>query len=136
VVNNDVGVPPVAPVPPLISVVKVPSPLSLPNGPGPVTYTYTTKNIGTVPMTDVTLVGDTCSPIVLTSGDTNNDSKLDLKETWVYHCTKTLTETTKNTVVAKGYANGLMAIDSASAVVVVGLPIVPPLINITKRPIP
>ncbi len=136
VVNNDIGAPPVAPVPPLISVVKVPSPLNLPAGPGPVTYTYTVKNIGTVPMTDVTLVGDTCSPIVLSYGDTNNDSKLDLNETWIYHCTKTLTQTTKNTVVATGHANGLTAVDVASAIVVVGKPIVPPLIHVVKVPDP
>ncbi len=136
VVNDDMGVPPVAPVPPLIDVVKVPSPLALPSGPGSVTYTYTARNIGTVPMTDVTLVGDTCSPIVLASGDTNGDSKLDVNETWVYRCIKTISQTTINTVVATGHANGLTAIDVASARVVVGSPIVPPLIHITKVPDP
>ncbi len=136
ITNDDIGAPPVPPVPPLISVVKVPSPLALPAGSGSVTYTYTAKNIGTVPMTDVTLIGDTCSPIVLASGDTNGDSKLDVNETWVYRCTKTLTKTTINTVVATGHANGLTAVDIANATVVVGLPIVPPLINITKVPSP
>ncbi|MDP2668229.1 MAG: ice-binding family protein, partial [bacterium] len=47
--------------PPLIDVLKVPNPLALPNGPGPVTYTYTLRNIGIVPVTNVTMVGDTCS---------------------------------------------------------------------------
>lgn len=136
VVNDDVGAPPVAPVPPFISVVKVPTPLALTAGPGLVKYAYTVKNMGTVPMTDVALVGDTCSPIVLGSGDTNNNSKLDVTETWVYSCSKTLTETTKNTVVATGYANGLTAVDVASATVVVGLPVVPPLIHVTKTPNP
>jgi LPXTG-motif cell wall-anchored protein len=136
VVNDDIGAPAIAPVPPLIDVVKVPDPLALPGGPGSVTYTYTTRNIGTVPMTDVTLVGDTCSPIVLVSGDTNNDSKLDVSETWVYRCTKIISETTKNTVVATGHANGLNAVDVANATVVVGLPIVPPLIHVTKVPSP
>jgi len=132
VTNDDIGAPAVSPVPPIIDVVKVPSPLALPGGPGLVTYTYTTKNIGTVPMTDVTLIGDTCSPIVLVSGDTNGDSKLDVSETWTYTCSKTITQTTKNTVVATGHANGLNAVDVASATVVVGLPIVPPLIHVTK----
>ncbi|MDO8571416.1 MAG: ice-binding family protein, partial [bacterium] len=37
--NDDIGAPVVVPpVPPIINVVKVPSPLALPNGPGPVTY--------------------------------------------------------------------------------------------------
>lgn len=137
ITNNDIGVPVVVPpVPPLIDVVKVPSPLALPNGPGLVQYTYTARNIGTVPMTNVTMVGDSCSPINLVSGDTNKDSKLDVNETWVYRCSTTLSETHTNTVVATGWANGLSAVDIASATVVVGVPIVPPLIHITKVPSP
>jgi len=137
VTNNDIGAPAVVPlVPPLIDVVKVPSPLSLPNGPGLVTYTYTLRNIGTVPVTDITMVGDTCSPINRISGDTNNDSKLDLNETWVYTCATTLQATHTNIVTATGWANGLSATDIASAQVIVGLPIVPPLIHVTKVPSP
>jgi hypothetical protein len=137
ITNNDIGAPVATPpVPPLIDVVKVPSPLSLPNGPGPVKYTYTLTNVGTVPVTDITMVGDTCSPIVLASGDTNADNKLDLNETWVYACSTTLTETHTNTVVATGWANGISAIDIASATVIVGKPVVPPLIHITKVPNP
>jgi len=137
VTNDDIGAPvSVLPVPPLIDVVKVPSPLSLPNGPGTVNYTYTLKNIGTVPVTDITMVGDTCGPIVLSSGDTNSDAKLDVNETWVYRCSTTLTETHTNTVTTHGWANGLSTVDIASATVVVGKPIVPPLIHITKIPSP
>ncbi len=134
VTNNDIGAPVVPPVPPLIDVVKVASPLSLPLGPGLVKYTYTLRNIGTVPVSSITMVGDTCSPIVLVSGDTNGDSKLDLNETWVHTCSTTLTETHTNTVVATGWANGISAVDIASANVVVGLPIVPPLIHVVKTP--
>src|SRR3989338_9599954 len=83
VTNNDIGSPlPV--VPPLIDVVKTASPLSLPLGAGPVIYTYTLRNIGTVPVTNITMVGDTCSPIVLNSGDVNSNSVLEVSETWVY----------------------------------------------------
>lgn len=135
ITNNDIGAPVVVPpVPPLIDVVKVPSPLALPNGPGTVTYTYTLHNIGTVPVTDVTMVGDTCSPIILASGDTNNDVKLDVSETWTYRCSTTLSATHTNTVVATGWANGISATDIASATVVVGEPIVPPLIHLVKKP--
>jgi len=137
ITNNDIGAPVVAPpVPPLIDVVKVPNPLTLPNGPGAVNYTYTLRNIGTVPVTDVTMVGDTCSPINLVSGDANGDSKLDVNEIWVYNCSKTITETHTNTVVATGWANGISATDIASATVVVGTPAVPPLIKVTKVPSP
>lgn len=135
--NNDIGPAVVVPpVPPLIDVVKVPSPLSLPSGPGSVLYTYTTRNIGTVPMTNVALVGDTCSPIVLQSGDTDGDNQLDVTETWIFTCTTTLTATHTNTVVATGWANGLSATDIASATVIVGIPVVPPLIHLTKVPSP
>jgi len=122
--------------PPLISVVKVPTPLALPSGPGSVTYTYTVNNIGVEPMTNVTLVGDTCSPINLASGDTNADTTLDLTETWIYTCSTTLSATHTNTVVATGWANGISATDIASATVVVGIPVIPPLIHVTKIPNP
>lgn len=124
------------PVPPLIDVVKVPSPLALPAGPGPVTYTYTLRNIGTVPVSNITMVGDTCSPIILASGDTNADTKLDVNETWIYKCSTTLSQTHTNTIVATGWANGISATDIANATVVVGLPVVPPLIHVTKIPNP
>ncbi|HSR89390.1 MAG TPA: ice-binding family protein [Candidatus Udaeobacter sp.] len=136
ITNNDIGSPLVPVVPPLIDVVKVPNPLALPNGPGNVTYTYTVRNIGTVPMTDVTMVGDTCAPVSLISGDTNNDGRLDVNETWIYTCTTQLSETHTNTVVATGWANGISAVDIASANVVVGQSIVPPLIHVTKVPNP
>jgi uncharacterized repeat protein (TIGR01451 family) len=137
VTNNDIGPAVIVPpVPPLIDVVKVPNPLALPSGPGSVTYTYTLRNVGTVPVTNVTMVGDTCSPIVRISGDTDGDNQLDLTEVWVHTCTTTLTETHTNTVVATGWANGLSAVDVASATVVVGVPVVPPLIHVTKIPNP
>ncbi len=137
VTNNDIGAPViVAPIPPLIEVVKVPTPLALPSGPGPVTYTYTLRNIGLVPVSTITMVGDTCLPIILVSGDSNSDSKLDVNETWTYRCTTTLTETHTSTVVATGWANGVSAVDIASATVVVGVPVVPPLIHVTKVPSP
>lgn len=123
-------------VPPLIEVVKVPSPLALPAGPGLVTYTYTLRNIGTVPVTDVTMIDDSCSPANLISGDTNADAKLDMAETWVYRCTATLSKTHTNTVVATGWANNISTTDLASATVVVGGSVVPPLIHITKVPNP
>jgi hypothetical protein len=139
ITNNDIGqsgggmiFPPA--IPPFIDVVKVPSVFSIPNGPGNVLYTYTVRNIGTVPMTNITMVGDTCSPIVLISGDTNNDAKLDVNETWVHTCTSTLYATHTNTVVATGWANSISAIDVASATVVVGAPVVAPLIHLTKVP--
>jgi len=137
ITNNDIGPAIVVPpVPPLIEIVKVPAPLSLPAGPGSVLYTYTLHNIGTVPVNTVKLLGDTCSPIVRQSGDLNSNNILEVNETWVYTCATTLPATHTNTVTATGWANGIMATDIASATVVVGQPIVPPLIHITKTPSP
>ncbi len=136
ITNDDIGTPVVVPpVPPLIDVVKVPSPLALPDGPGSVKYTYTLRNVGVVSVADITMVGDSCEPIQFDSGDTNGDNMLQTSETWVYDCTTTLSETHTNTVVATGWANGLSAVDVASATVVVGIPdVVPPLIHVTKTP--
>jgi len=135
ITNDDIGAS-VSVVPPLIDVVKTAGPLSLPNGAGPVTYTYTLRNIGTVPVTDITMIGDSCSPIVLTSGDTNCDLKLAVNEIWVYKCSTTLSATHTNIVTTTGWANGISAVDIASATVVVGAPVVPPLIHVTKVPNP
>ena len=135
VTNDDIG-PSAAVVPPVINVVKVPSPLFLPAGPSPVTYTYTLTNLGTVPVTDITMVGDTCSPVVRVSGDVNDDNKLDVSETWKYTCSTMLSETHTNNITATGWANGISAVDVASATVIVGAPIEPPLINVTKVPSP
>lgn len=140
ITNNDIapssggGIGIVTVIPPLIDVVKVPNPLALPAGPGPVTYTYTLRNTGTVPVTDVTMVGDSCEPITFISGDTNTDDKLDLNETWVYTCDTTLSETHTNTITAVGWGNGISATDIASSTVIVGSPTVPPLIHVTKTP--
>ncbi|MCX6797785.1 MAG: ice-binding family protein [Candidatus Falkowbacteria bacterium] len=137
ITNNDDGAPIIAPpVPPIIDVVKVPSPLALPDGPGTVTYNYTLHNIGTVPVTDITMVDDTCGPVTFVAGDTNNNAKLEVNETWTYRCSTTLSATHTNTVVATGWANGISAVDIANATVIVGVPVVPPLIHVTKVPSP
>ena len=123
--NDDIGAVVVPPVPPLIDVVKVPSPLALPNGPGPVTYTYRLSNPGTVPLSDVRLTDDKCASANYLSGDTNTNGKLDPTETWTYACRTNLTKTTTNTAIATGTANGLTARDLAVATVVVATPKLP-----------
>ncbi|MFA5935644.1 MAG: ice-binding family protein [Patescibacteria group bacterium] len=122
--------------PPLINVRKVPSPLALPNGPGPVTYSYTVTNPGLVPMTSVTLTDDKCSNVIRLSGDTDNNSQLDISETWMYTCSTNLSQTTVNYATARGIANDMASVDTAIAEVVVGIPVVPPLIHIVKTPLP
>ena len=119
---------------PLIDIVKVPSPLALPLGPGPVTYTYTITNPIQNPLSDIWVRDNKCSPVQYISGDTNTDSKLQITETWVYRCTKTVSQTETNTATVHGSSNNVEMYKSANATVVVGLPITPPLIHLTKVP--
>jgi hypothetical protein len=131
-------VPPVAgrrrAVPPLISVTKIPTPLALPLGPATTTYNYNVTNIGTVAMSNVTVSDNKCATTNYLSGDVNNNSQLDLTETWKYSCSMWLTSTTTNIVTATGEANGIVAVDTAEATVVVGVPVIPPLIHVVKVP--
>lgn len=124
----------IAPIFPLISLTKIPDPLALPSGPGPVTYTYTAINIGQVAMHNVWVTDNKCSPLTFISGDSNGDSKLDMDEAWVYRCTKTVSLTETNTATAHGSANNGEVWDTANATVVVGASIVPPLIHVVKVP--
>ncbi|MEO5974104.1 MAG: ice-binding family protein [Ilumatobacteraceae bacterium] len=122
-----------APLPPLISIVKVPNPPALPLGPGLVTYTYTVRNIGPVTMTNVTVSDNKCAPLALISGDTNANNYLETTETWTVRCTTLITETTTNAATAVGFSGGLSSTDVAFATVVL-TPLPPPLINVVKTP--
>ncbi|KKU17384.1 MAG: Large tegument protein [Parcubacteria group bacterium GW2011_GWC1_45_9] len=123
-----------APIPPFISILKVPTPLALPSGPGSVTYDYTVLNIGIVTMSNINVADNKCSPVAFVSGDTNSNSKLEEQEVWKYRCTAWLSQTTTNTVTATGQGNGITAIDTANATVVVSVPLTPPLIHLVKKP--
>ncbi len=106
-------------VPPLINVIKTPQPLALLSGSGLVTYTYKITNPGTVALSNVLITDDKVSPVRYISGDINADNLLQTNETWIYTSKANLTETTTNTVIAKGSANGMTATDIAYATVVV-----------------
>lgn len=113
---------------PVIEIEKTASPSNLPAGGGPVTYTYTVHNHGTVPLSNVTVVDDTCSPITFTGGDSDANNVLNAPETWTYTCTTTVTETTTNNAVAGAiYVNtGATTTDSARATVHVEVQQCPP----------
>lgn len=124
-------------VPPLIKVLKIPNPLTLPAEGGLVKYSYTVNNVGTIALNNVRLVDDKCKTINFQSGDTNTNNLLDINETWFYDCQMNITKNTVNTVAAYGSANGLTAIDYAiatvlvrdSSVVATTTPIIPKLPN-------
>ncbi|MCX6716217.1 MAG: ice-binding family protein [Candidatus Taylorbacteria bacterium] len=112
-------------VTPFISITNVPSPSSLPRGPGSVTYDYSVANTGTVQaLTGVVVTDNMCNPIVFVSGDLNGNNKLDLTEVWKYKCTTTLSDTTTNTAMAVGYSDDSYrqsAVATAVSNVVVGV---------------
>lgn len=121
---------------PLIGISSVSEPQSLPKGPGNVTYKYAVKNfIQEIPLNDVQVTDDKCSPIKFVEGDDNGDAKLDYSETWRYSCTTKLSVTTQSIATAIGTANNLPAAHKAYTTVVVGSDIFAPqvnIINITK----
>ena len=121
---------------PLIGITSVPSPLALPNGSGDVIYNYAIKNfLKELPLTNVQVVDNKCSPIKFLNGDDNNDGKLDYNETWRYACTVKVSQTTQSVATATGMINGITATHKAYAMVVVGSKKLPPLVsivNITK----
>ncbi len=106
-------------VPPLIKVVKTPSPLALESGTGLVTYTYRVSNPGTEPLSVVRLTDNKISLVSYVSGDVNSDNLLQRGETWIYTAKATLSQTTTNMATATGDANKLTATDIAFATVVV-----------------
>jgi hypothetical protein len=147
---------------PLIGILKVPTPLALPAGPGPVTYNYTVWNVGgQQALDDITVTDDKCSPVTLLSGDTNGNGKLDPGEKWKYSCTAALATTTTNTAIVTGYsddsyhqpavATAIATVVVAGAAAIPGFPntgvvptttipgfpstgIMPPLINVVEVP--
>ena len=56
-----------------------------------ITYTYTVTNPGNVPLSNVSVTDDMIEDVIYQSGDTNEDSTLDIDETWVFTATYNVT---------------------------------------------
>lgn len=73
-----------------------------------VTYSYIVSNTGNIPVQNLVVVDDQCSPVepVLNNGinvgDTNSDGILDLTELWSYTCVVALVVDTINVVTVTG----------------------------------
>ncbi len=121
---------------PLIGITLVPHPLTLPAAGGEVTYNYAVKNfLPGVPLTDVGIVDDNCSPVTFVTGDDNGNKELDYSETWRYTCSMKISTTTESSATVTGTANNITAQHSAYSTVVVGSKEPAPLVsivNITK----
>ncbi len=73
---------------PGLNVVKTNTPNRI-RGDGPgtlVTSTYVVTNTGNTPLAPIDGVDDKCAPIVFQGGDTNDDGRLDVTETWTFTC--------------------------------------------------
>jgi uncharacterized repeat protein (TIGR01451 family) len=68
-----------------------------------VTYTYTEKNDGTDPLTNVSVTDDKCSPVTFVSGDGNANGRLDPGETWTFRCTTSFSAAGSYTNTAVGH---------------------------------
>ncbi len=121
---------------PLIGITSVPDPLTLPIGGGKVTYNYAVKNfLQGVPLTDISIVDDNCSPVTFVTGDDNKNIELDYNETWRYSCSTEISTSTESSATVTGTANDITARHTAYASVLVGSKNPPPIvsiINITK----
>ena len=56
---------------------------------GDITYSYGVSNTENMPLSDVTVMDDSCGPVNYFSGDKNQNKKLDNSETWIFTCTYT-----------------------------------------------
>lgn len=92
---------------PQISVVKAGPELVMSGQPA--TFTYTVTNPGNVPLTNIIVSDNKCSPVNYVSGDSGNDGILGLGEVWIYTCSYTpgwaFPNALINTATASGYAS-------------------------------
>jgi uncharacterized repeat protein (TIGR01451 family) len=82
---------------------KTSDPILVPEG-GSTTFTFEVTNPSTVPLSDITLTDNRCSPLTFVGGDTNGDdilAPLD-GEIWTYTCTMPISQLTVNTAVVTG----------------------------------
>lgn len=79
-----------------------------------VTYTFTVTNTGNAPLEDVDVTDDLCTPVSFDSGDTNDNSILDLTETWTFTCTRTVLETDPTPLPNTATATGVSRIPNGS----------------------
>ncbi|PLX20846.1 hypothetical protein C0584_03615 [Candidatus Parcubacteria bacterium] len=86
-----------------------------------VTYVYAVTNTGELPLFDVEVSDNKCSPVIYDSGDDGNN-KLDISETWNYSCVVEMNEEGSIENIATSTANdpfGVEVSDSDSFVTVV-----------------
>jgi len=74
-------------------------------------YRYEVTNLGKVPLYNIGVNDDTCSPLQGPSGDSNDNGRLDPPETWVYTCRYTVTGGEPNPLENRVIASGDLMVD-------------------------
>jgi uncharacterized repeat protein (TIGR01451 family) len=121
---------------PQIHIVKSASDTTLDAGGGSVTYTYKVTATGNVPLNEIVVSDNKCSPVDYVSGDANSDDFLDLSEEWTYTCTANITETTTNVGTATGQDSDVKVTDTDEATVTVAPPAQTGAIHLEKTVLP
>jgi protocatechuate 3,4-dioxygenase beta subunit len=89
-----------------------------PTGPvgGKAVFTYIVKNTGSVELGNVSVVDDKIAGLSFVGGDTDQDGKLDVNETWTYKASETIASTAvrvnTGTVTAKDLVSNATVTDS------------------------
>ena len=94
---------------PAIAITKEANPTEAQEG-DEITYTYEVTNPGNTPLSNVAVNDDRAGDATYQSGDTNNNDKLDVKETWIFTATYTVTEGDANPLVNEATASGTDAL--------------------------
>jgi hypothetical protein len=114
---------------PAISLVKTAEPTVISAG-DIVTYTYVVANAGDIPLSNVSVSDDKCSPVTLLGGDRNGNQWLEPDETWTYRCIIVVYEDTTNTATVMGTDTlGAMVTAGDTAFVDVGNSVFLPLLD-------
>lgn len=122
---------------PGIKIVKTASPTELPAGGGDVTYKFKVTNVGNVALTNVDVSDNpSCGTISFDGGDSDDDNKLDVDETWLFSCTSNVTESVTDTGTATGHDGNTTVRDTAQAHVDVAEPTPTPTPEPTPTPTP
>ena len=100
-----------------------------------ITYEFEVTNEGDVPLSNVVLTDNTCSPLTGPVGDTGSDGVLGLTETWTYECVGgTLSTTTDNQARVTGvYDDGVLSF-TVSDTDLATVTVLAPQLILTKTP--
>jgi uncharacterized repeat protein (TIGR01451 family) len=106
VVDTEIVTTSIVPKEPGIAITKTAEPSQVHEG-DEITYTFTVTNTGETPLYNVSVSDDIVDEIILVSGDDNENSLLDVEETWVFTGTYTTSGDDPDMLVNTAEASGM-----------------------------